>query len=247
MTGNFNRLFSLAKGKYVVMLHDDDMLESDYLRILNQIFNRLNKEIDVIYFQQTRINGNCNKKNRSNYCRLDALNVKPYDFLLGSITPFMGACFRRTSVLTLGGFSEEYYPSCDYEFNMRLSKHGFCVSTFGYPLVLYRILNNESKNTNTILGFIKKDKKIREDILKLYPYFPNIFHESYSRVYAYNYLKSSATLFNNEDPILFTVINELHNSISLWNKVIFSFIYYFILITQKFRKYKLLEFRNMKI
>ena len=229
------------------MLHDDDMLESDYLKILNQIFNRLNKEIDAIYFQQTRIKENCNKKNRSNYCRLNALNVKPYDFLLGCVTQIMGACFRRTSVLKLGGFSEEYYPSCDYEFNMRLSKHGFCVSTFGYPLVLYRILNNESKNTNTILDFIKKDKKIREDILKLYPYFPNIFHESYSRVHAYNYLKSSVTLFNNEDPKLFTEINELHNSISLWDKVVFSFIYHFILILQKCRKYKLLEFRNMKI
>jgi glycosyltransferase involved in cell wall biosynthesis len=241
MVGNWNRLFSLAKGKYVVMLHDDDMLELDYLKFLNQIFNRLNKEVDVIYFQQTRISENFNKKGRQIFSYLNALDIKPYDFLLGCITQFMGACFKRLSVLKLGGFSEEYYPSSDYEFNMRLSKHGFCVSTFGYPLVLYRILDNESKNTKTILDFIKKDKKIRDDILNLYPKLFNIFHNSYSKVYAYNYLKSSSRLFNNKDSQLLAEINKLYVSVSFWDKMAYKFIYYFIRILQKCRTYKLLK------
>ena len=32
MTGNWNRLFTLAKGEYVVMLHDDDLLFPDFLK-----------------------------------------------------------------------------------------------------------------------------------------------------------------------------------------------------------------------
>ena len=36
MVGNWNQLFSIAKGQWVAMLHDDDLLYPNYIKIMNE-------------------------------------------------------------------------------------------------------------------------------------------------------------------------------------------------------------------
>ena len=48
MIGNWNRLYTLARGEWVVMLHDDDLLYNDYLSIL------FNKYIDIFTVDQRK-------------------------------------------------------------------------------------------------------------------------------------------------------------------------------------------------
>jgi len=45
MVGNWNRLFTLAKGKYVVMLHDDDLLLPTFLSECVKLAKRLNADL----------------------------------------------------------------------------------------------------------------------------------------------------------------------------------------------------------
>ncbi|MEZ7821095.1 MAG: glycosyltransferase family A protein, partial [Patescibacteria group bacterium] len=49
MAGNWNRLYTLAKGEYVVMLHDDDMLHNDYLLNISNFISKYNNKFDAIY------------------------------------------------------------------------------------------------------------------------------------------------------------------------------------------------------
>lgn len=47
MTGNWNRLYELAKGDWVVMLHDDDMLAPVYLRTIAEVIKHSKLETAI--------------------------------------------------------------------------------------------------------------------------------------------------------------------------------------------------------
>ena len=51
MTGNWNKLFELAKTDFVVMLHDDDKLNEDYIDKINKVLKYYQEKLDVIYVE----------------------------------------------------------------------------------------------------------------------------------------------------------------------------------------------------
>lgn len=53
-TGNWNKLFELADTEFVTMLHDDDLLEEDYIEKMTLIIEKYKSNIDAIY-TETRI------------------------------------------------------------------------------------------------------------------------------------------------------------------------------------------------
>lgn len=234
LTGNWNRLFTLAKGEFVVMLHDDDMLEEDYINLLKPIMNKIDN-FDCILFEHTKVGADPVETNRKSVRNLTALNLTSADFLFGNTAPVIGACFRKDTVLSLGGFSEKFYPSLDYEFMVRLNKEGKTVLLSGYPLVKYRVLENESRKTDTILSFLQKDDLIKTDILKDTGL--NIkLYKSLFKVYSYNYLSKMVSSYGNDDIRLKNRVSQLKENITMKDRVIASFLSRKHLMKVKLRK-----------
>ncbi|HHX66871.1 MAG TPA: glycosyltransferase family 2 protein [Gallicola sp.] len=217
MCGNWNRLFTLAKGKYVVMLHDDDLLEPYYLKTLKQVLVSLKKEPDAVYFPTKIIKSNMidNDDNQfENFNSKYLLKIKPFDFLFGNIVWIIGACFNRTTIINSGGFSENFYPSFDYAFFVRLSKNMKSYTIIGQHSTRYRILENESLKTDIILKFIEMDNMIKKNILSNYSIKFNIPFISLFKVRDFIYLTNMSVLFNNNDPLIENERIKMLNCIS---------------------------------
>lgn len=241
MVGNWNRLFILAKGKYVVMLHDDDMLLPFYLQKVQHVISKLKISPDAIYFptiisSSIKINEDRVDDEKSMF----VLKLKPFDFLFGNIVWIVGACFKRVTVINSGGFSDMYYPSFDYAFFVRLCKRSKSFSITGQPTTMYRISENESLKTCTMLNFIEMDNRIKTNILssysiKFYKLFDSLF-----RVKDYTYLKNMSVLFNNNDPILEKELSNKLDQVTLFDRIISRIMILLQRISLRFRRHTIM-------
>lgn len=169
MAGNWNRLFELAKGEYVVILHDDDLLYPNYLYIIHQILSKSDNFLDAIYPQYKYLDNNVasvwppQKMSRSK--KYIELTYK--DFALSNIIGApVGIVFRKSKVLEIGGFDRDFYPSLDYAFYVKFSYYFKSIKLINNEITLYRIHKNESQKLSTLLSFIEKDMEIKKHIVE---------------------------------------------------------------------------------
>jgi glycosyltransferase len=167
MVGNLNRIYSLAKGEYVVELHDDDLLYSDYLKIILQFIEANNDKYDGIFppKQDMNLNYSTSKLQRNENEVLFEMHLKLKDLLWGNFLTVSGHIFRKQSFLEMGGYNDEYYPGEDYDFFSKFAHHYNCCVFFGMPLIIYRIYSNASAETNAILEQSKIVTKVKKNIL----------------------------------------------------------------------------------
>lgn len=170
MAGNWNKLFVLSKSKWVVMLHDDDVLLPNFLQ---ESMSILEKHSDIGILKPSSFkwwsnqNSNIPFVNQNNrYFRLQRLyDVSNYfGYVLG---PPSGCLFSREKVLTLGGFDQSYYPSIDYYFVVLFSKY-YKVYKCNKTLSIYRYSVNESLKEEVLDAFIIQDCFLIDRILTEY-------------------------------------------------------------------------------
>jgi glycosyltransferase involved in cell wall biosynthesis len=178
MAGNFNRLFELAVGDYVVMLHDDDLILSSFL---SECMDFVDKELDLgilrpmlEYFSNslTCIEMNQFEENSKQIKgrKLRGVLKRLYDidnyagFALGAPT---GCLFNKKAVLKMGGFNADFYPSLDYCFAVLFSCH-YKVYILKKGLTLYRWGVNETLNVSTLKSFVIDAYYVRKSIFKKY-------------------------------------------------------------------------------
>lgn len=166
MAGNWNRCFSLAKGRFVVMLHDDDILLPEFLSYSFDIIKKIG-DIGIFkpksYIWNTQLTdifptSFCTKK--SEIYRLTYYH-NMFFYVLGAPS---GCIFDRCKVIEIGGFNEEYMPSIDYCF-LALFSQKYKVYTSNQTLSIYRIAANESLNINTHKKWIYVDYYLRKQML----------------------------------------------------------------------------------
>jgi GT2 family glycosyltransferase len=169
MAGNWNRLFTLARGKYVVMLHDDDLLFPNFLKEISAIIAK--KSVDLLkplayWSDNMRDKNNFDTINNKHTYKLkriyDISNY--YGNALGAPT---GCLIKKECVLKLGGFNQEFYPSFDFCFEVLFAKHYKCYRLLR-TLFMYRILDNTSSNTEILNEFIKNDFFLHSQLLRKY-------------------------------------------------------------------------------
>ena len=198
MSGNWNRLYQLAKGEWVVMLHDDDMLYDDYLEILFtkiidkypnfdayrppiQVFSDLSipkRETNILRYRHVKLH---------NLYRRNVIDAPS------------GICMKKEMVLQSGGYNSEFYPASDYEFYVRNIKEGYNYMIInGYPLFLYRIFQNESMNIEVIKGFITQGKNIKDCLLKNHSPIIKHFWKQHFQISAINTIHRAEKIFNKE-------------------------------------------------
>lgn len=151
-SGNWNRLYQLARGEWVVMLHDDDLLSPDYLRVLKSCMDKFPAD-GYLFPDFMEFSG-------EEYLKMPffegvlnglALKVAPESLVRRNyLMAPLGMCLKRQLVEALGGFDEKYYPSIDYEFYLRFSKNYNLVAIFGIVVGFYRWAENDSLNPETI-------------------------------------------------------------------------------------------------
>lgn len=176
MTGNWNRLYELSLGEWVVMLHDDDMLSKNFLKVLYKILDKRDNTTLIFptYTTTPQIINN------------DAYNVKAYKvskrhFIKSNfIGPPLGMCINRFKMYELGGFDNDYFPSADYAFYVKACFNGMhLLRLVPSAIAFYRWDVNESLKPNILKGFLQENFKIRNQILKSYPFLTKVFLSSY--------------------------------------------------------------------
>ena len=180
MQGNWNRLFVLTKTKYVIMLHDDDLLNPLFMSTVQRCISETKLHITVVKPLEQRWHDNGESVR---YDRIigDIRMKRVYDlenyhgFPIGAPT---GCLFDRDDIIKIGGFDLKLnIAAADFELIVRLGRE-FPVYQINQSLVVYRILVNNASNLE--VQYLGSDRcyKIVKKLLHSY-YFPNWLIDGY--------------------------------------------------------------------
>jgi GT2 family glycosyltransferase len=116
---NWNECLQRARGRWVMILHEDDLLYPWYLAT---VLPRLREGLAAVCTQVEA--GPAPKTLASPAGHAAVLAYLPAYFIKSSMTPFPGVLFPRELGLHLGGFDERMGPLADYDFWYRLACAG---------------------------------------------------------------------------------------------------------------------------
>ncbi len=164
---NMNRCAELARGEWIVYLHDDDLLVNNYIETVSKIIG-CNKFDGLIpeflpFDSKTKLKEIASKVQSD--MPLNFISIKYQDSLLLNKNiyraPTCGIIFNKSKFLDLGGYNEYHYPSSDWFFACKFNYHYRLVKAkrvLGY----YRLENNESFKYLTMLKFIDNFFEFRQ-------------------------------------------------------------------------------------
>lgn len=172
MFGNWNRFFELARGEWVVMLHDDDILSPFYLKTIHPGIVEP-EDADIIHFPFLFFSEQGDRpvfRDLSGIFPKKTIHIESQSYLWGNISSgVVGGLFKRKAFLASGGFDEDYYPSSDYEYWARASQK---YKLIRYPEIIlggYRKAVNESLNPSTLFGWLRQDTRIKLQLAEAVP------------------------------------------------------------------------------
>ena len=150
MYSNWNRCMELARTKYVCMVHDDDALVKNHLKVMTGLIKK-NPKIDYLACIHNNIDervlGKVDLNDFSQSLELEKeeqILYKDYkDFNFGLATLFLGAIFNREKAMEIGGFAVDQSYVEDYFFIAKFSYY-YNVYKYEKPLYLYRWAANQS-------------------------------------------------------------------------------------------------------
>ncbi len=167
--GNWNRCVMVARSNWVVMCHDDDLMNADCLSVLKKIIGKHKSDKKPIGYirpsGQSFYEGNIKPANDKQKRKFKfsksktAVSRFTYNNVLlgGGATwagaPTCGALINKTAFIDVGGYNEELSPcpDCYVPYHM-LKKYG--VYKTCYSLGKYRWGENDTYRKSTLLGLI---------------------------------------------------------------------------------------------
>lgn len=177
MFPNWNRSIELARGEWVSICNDDDLLLPDFVARTIALADR-RPEIDGIAaatgvldrrpVEQGKGRGHISLARRAwrtllaqRFDRDGLRRITPRALFFGNeLSSSLAFMFRRQVVLDLGGFRSEDWPSADYLLFARLAAdHGLYL--LREELGLVGIGENESMRPETMTGFMTQGDRLR--------------------------------------------------------------------------------------
>lgn len=197
--GNWNRLYELSDTKYVIMLHDDDLLYPDYLENIDNTIT-ITKSKYVAYFVTPTywdMNTTVFEKLTRVKQKINVKEIPLKSFIEGNVVGNPTTCIERNRLISVGMFSLKYYPSIDYDIYVKLAKQYEICRLEDYPLSIYRISENDSCKTETILSVASADLGIKREIVSNKGTFSKNIWDSYIRVSIYKNTNNLKRMFHN--------------------------------------------------
>ena len=187
LCGNWNRGIALAKGNYIVMIHDDDMLSPYFLSAIRQTIREQDDPgiigVDYKRFDSSGIPSFTKPQS------LDYRQVTKRTFFFGRYINIAGMTFKRELALKIGGFSETYYPNQDSVFIYQALLLGRVVNV-GHPLAGYRVEKNLSLNGDNMKKVILMMERMRRDIAE-HEKFAHKWMKTYGDTFLYQYVQNA--------------------------------------------------------
>lgn len=178
MFGNWNRCLDLARGEWVTILSDDDLLRPTFLsQILSALKQHPNAKAIIarttILDQRadigrrhrmiTRIKGAASAGLR--YHGNSFIRLTPRRLFWGNIAGSSLAClFHKGTALEYGGFDPKQFPSADYALHLQFSEKSQHIQ-INEVLGNVRIQLNETIKPETLHGFIVANHRHRTRLI----------------------------------------------------------------------------------
>lgn len=175
MFANWNRCIELARGEYVTILHDDDLLEPAFAEEINRWFAQTAKPGPCMAWRYGVLDERAQRPGDSEFSTLHRLQtlIAPMrrDLKHKSVAhlffgnPFagtVGVVLDRGKAQAIGGFNPTWYPIADYEFWCRWASAYGAIPIAKRQVSLYRKRQNESMFPETRLNFVIKSRALRE-------------------------------------------------------------------------------------
>ena len=188
MCGNWNRGVELAKGKYIVMLHDDDILSPYALSSVKKMIEKTGMPgvvtLDYVTFDSRHM----------------PVFEKPEKLKYNEVTKEMlffdypvkiaGVAFKRETALKIGGFADELYPNEDAIFMYQNLLLGEKYISIRHVLAGYRIEVNASLTGDTLKKTILYTEQTRRSIAK-HEKFAQKWMKLFDDTFLYLYIKGA--------------------------------------------------------
>ena len=156
--GNWNRCFELARGKWVVLLHDDDFVHLNFLSQIAPILKEMpqiailkpameswrDKGIPYVQSKEPKLD------KRASFRRVKAVD---YVFLGNYMGAPTGCVFNRDVIMSVGGFNIDLFPSADTMLMLYVAMNHE-VLLYRKVLGVQRIGQNETLKEATLVKFM---------------------------------------------------------------------------------------------
>lgn len=156
-TGNWGNMYALAKGKYVVMLQDDDLLFPYYLQVVFGFLEVTEYKYDLVYIKQYISTErqlppvSIPKSVRYNVMKLQ-------DYVVNQPGLPTGLFIDKEKYHLSGGYTNDLFPVNDEEFLYR-ALHYMNGCRILNPMALYYVGNNLSLKPEIFFEGIRKSKE----------------------------------------------------------------------------------------
>lgn len=231
MFGNWNQCLSLARGKYITILHDDDILLQEFASQMNGLLKENLLDHEIVSFsvglwdlrvdrpRNHLLNENGLKRILRNFFP-NVRSEKKGAVELFFSNPFcgtLGIVMNRRLALSLQGFDKNWYPVADYEFWCRWACQIGPIPFVRKQIGLYRLQENESLRLDVRKGFVSGSTSIRQTMIAQ----RSVPHWFRYMVGIVALLQEKAINLdwrtkNEPDPIFFRLI-----VLRLWRKIVF--------------------------
>jgi glycosyltransferase involved in cell wall biosynthesis len=161
MTGNWNRCIELARGEWISILHDDDILHPEFLYEISKVLNDNDLVVcGVIVGEKYDLS----YADKNVMIKSPIVPVRVVNLVLSNISPAPGIIFRKDKAIMLGGFNDAQYPCADYDFWIRFCLE-FKAVRLKKSLAFYRISQNESLKITTRIKIAEKALELQKNLV----------------------------------------------------------------------------------
>lgn len=173
--GNINRGAELARGEWIALLHDDDLLAPDYLILIEQYIKACANwkkplaYIKASYIEFQKIEEVLDEQQFENRNIEKKASIKPElwieTLIRGCGLTYINSCgslIHRNRFFEIGGYNDELNPIGDSTLGLIFMEKGYSICPAKRVLGFYRQGDNTSSKKETVLNFLEADTQLRD-------------------------------------------------------------------------------------